>query len=233
MELRRQGSSARTRIYARQGRSPGPVQEPKKAAGFSRERGNGVDTSEEDRWTGRADGQGGVVQEVDGERRPRRRRRRREQIGKKEATRPRWNNWEEEEEKKKRMRCDYSILAESGWRERTPQKSWEGLKRAPPAPTRMIATRARVRAERREEGFGWGLKKGDTETQREIAAAGERRQRTTTTAVTVIPPSSRGLNAKCISPPAMLGEEDTATRAHSWHGRWSYRIAPGRLVHSY
>jgi hypothetical protein len=100
-----------------------------------------VDASEEDRWIGRADGQGRVLLEVDGGGGKSGR--------KKEATRPRWN-WEE-----KIRGCDAinSILAESGWRERTPQKSWEGLKRAPHAPTSMIATRARVRAEKKRRGL--------------------------------------------------------------------------------
>jgi len=151
------------------------------------------------------------------------RQRLRRRIGKKEATRHRWNgqrNWEE----KKRMRCDYSILAESGWRERTPRKSWEGLKRAPHAPTSMIATRARVRAE--EEGFGWGLKKGERLPQ-------ERRQvRDDDGGGNGNITFSQGLNCKTNFPHRQMLVGEERTRAHSRHGRWSYRFAPGRLVRS-
>ena len=152
----------------------------------------------------------------------RQRKRRRRQIGKKEATRPRWNgqrNWEE----KKRMRCDYSILAESGWRERTPRKSWEGLKRAPHAPTSMIATRARVR-ERRGGGVWLGIEEG-----REIAAGRqerEGRQGTTTRAVMVIPPSPRGLTAKRIFPTGGLTVGTGGGVTELPLGGWSARRLP-------
>jgi len=84
------------------------------------------------------------------------------------------------------MRCDYSILAGFGWRKRTPQKSWEGLKRAR-GPRHhgheydCDAGESESGEEEEEEGFGWGLKKGDCRRQER-----EGRQGTTTGVVLVV-----------------------------------------------